>query len=38
MDVAVETGADAGHALARALYEATGLRLMPVARYFQLLG
>lgn len=31
----VETGADPGHASARRLYETTGFRLWPVARYFK---
>ena len=30
----VETGGDPGHAPARALYEAAGFTLLPVARYF----
>lgn len=34
----VETGGDPGHAPARAAYEATGFTLLPIARYFQLLG
>ena len=34
----VETGGDPGHAPARATYSATGFTLLPVARYFQLLG
>jgi ribosomal protein S18 acetylase RimI-like enzyme len=38
MDVAaVETGGDAGHAPARAAYEAIGFTLLPVARYLKLL-
>jgi ribosomal protein S18 acetylase RimI-like enzyme len=38
MDIAVvETGGDAGHAPARATYEATGFTRLPIARYFQLL-
>lgn len=31
----VETGADPGHAPARRLYEKSGFRLWPVARYFK---
>lgn len=31
----VETGDDPGHAPARRLYEKSGFRLMPVARYFR---
>ena len=39
MDIAVvETGGDPGHAPARAAYEAAGFTLLPVARYFRLLG
>ena len=39
MDIAVvETGGDAGHAPARAAYEAAGFTLLPIARYFRLLG
>ncbi len=39
MDIAVvETGGDAGHAPARAAYEAASFTLLPVARYFRLLG
>jgi ribosomal protein S18 acetylase RimI-like enzyme len=39
MDIAVvETGGDPGHAAARATYEAAGFTLLPIARYFQLLG
>ena len=39
MDIAVvETGGDPGHAPARATYEAAGFTLLPIARYFQLLG
>lgn len=34
----VETGADPGHAPARRLYEKSGFRLWPVARYFKHLG
>jgi ribosomal protein S18 acetylase RimI-like enzyme len=38
MDIAVvETGGDAGHAPARAAYEASGFTLLPIARYFRLL-
>lgn len=33
----VATGGDAGHAPARALYEAAGCRALPLARYYQLL-
>ena len=36
MDIAVvETGGDPGHAPARALYEAAGFTLLPIARYFR---
>ena len=39
MDICViETGADPGHVPARALYEAAGFTLLPIARYFRLLG
>ena len=39
MDIAVvETGGDPGHAPARALYDETGFTLLPIARYFRLLG
>lgn len=39
MDIAVvETGGDPGHLPARAAYESTGFTLLPIARYFQLLG
>jgi len=39
MDIAVvETGGDPGHAPARATYQAAGFTLLPVARYFRLLG
>lgn len=39
MDVAVvETGGDPGHEPARALYEAEGFTLLPIARYFQLIS
>ena len=39
MDIAVvETGGDPGHAPARAAYEAIGFTLLPIARYFRLLG
>jgi len=39
MDIAVvETGGDPGHAPARAAYEAAGFTLLPVARYFRMLG
>ena len=33
----VETGGDPGHAPARRAYEASGFRLLPVARYFKTL-
>jgi len=33
----VETGGDPGHAPARSTYEASGFRLLPVARYFMAL-
>ncbi len=33
----VETGGDPGHAPARRAYEASGFRLLPVARYFKAL-
>ena len=33
--VMVETGGDPGHAPARRTYEASGFRLLPVARYFK---
>ena len=39
MDIAVvETGGDPGHAPARAAYEAAGFTVLPIARYFRLLG
>ena len=39
MDIAVvETGGDPGHAPARATYEAAGFVLLPIARYFRMLG
>ena len=39
MDIAVvETGGDPGHAPARAAYAAAGFTLLPIARYFRLLG
>jgi ribosomal protein S18 acetylase RimI-like enzyme len=39
MDIAVvETGGDPGHAPARATYVAAGFTLLPIARYFKLLG
>jgi GNAT superfamily N-acetyltransferase len=39
MDIAVvETGGDPGHAPARAAYEAAGFTLLPIARYFRMLG
>jgi RimJ/RimL family protein N-acetyltransferase len=31
----VETGADPGHAPARAAYEKAGFELMPLARFFK---
>lgn len=34
----VETGGDPGHAPARQLYERSGFRLLPVARYFKSLA
>ena len=34
----VETGGDPGHAPARAAYEAAGFTLLPIARYFRVLG
>ena len=34
----VETGGDPGHAPARAAYEAAGFTLLPIARYFRMLG
>jgi len=38
MDIAVvETGGDPGHAPARAVYEAAGFTVLPIARYFRLL-
>jgi GNAT superfamily N-acetyltransferase len=38
MDIAaVETGGDAGHGPARALYESLGYRALPVVRYLRLL-
>jgi ribosomal protein S18 acetylase RimI-like enzyme len=38
MDIAVvETGGDAGHAPARAAYEAAGFTQLAIARYFRLL-
>ena len=38
MDIAVvESGGDPGHAPARAVYEAAGFTLLPIARYFRLL-
>lgn len=33
--IMVETGDDAGHAPARAVYEAAGFQRWPVARYFR---
>jgi ribosomal protein S18 acetylase RimI-like enzyme len=36
--VVVETGGDPGHAPARAAYEAAGFTLLPIARYFRMLG
>ena len=39
MDIAVvETGGDPGHAPARAAYEEAGFTLLPISRYFRLLG
>ena len=39
MDIAVvETGGDPGHHPARAAYGAAGFTLLPIARYFRLLG
>jgi len=39
MDIAVvETGGDPGHAPARALYEEVGFTVLPIARYFRVLG
>ena len=39
MDIAVvETGGDSGHAPARAAYEEAGFTLLPISRYFRLLG
>jgi ribosomal protein S18 acetylase RimI-like enzyme len=39
MDIAVvETGGDPGHAPARAAYEAAGFTVLPISRYFRLLG
>ena len=39
MDIAVvETGGDPGHAPARAAYESAGFTLLPIGRYFRLLG
>ena len=39
MDIAViETGGDPGHAPARAAYETAGFTLLPIARFFRLLG
>jgi GNAT superfamily N-acetyltransferase len=39
MDIAVvETGGDPGHAPARATYEEAGFTLLPISRYFRLLG
>jgi ribosomal protein S18 acetylase RimI-like enzyme len=35
--VVVETGGDPGHYPARAVYEAAGFALLPIARYFRLL-
>jgi hypothetical protein len=36
--VVVETGGDPGHGPARAAYEAAGFTLLPIARYFRMLG
>lgn len=39
MDIAVvETGGDPGHAPARALYDEADFTLLPIARYFRMLG
>ena len=39
MDIAVvETGGDPGHAPARALYGESAFTLLPIARYFRLIG
>ena len=39
MDIAVvETGGDLGHTPARATYETAGFVLLPIARYFRMLG
>jgi GNAT superfamily N-acetyltransferase len=39
MDIAVvATGGDPGHAPARAAYEEAGFTLLPISRYFRLLG
>jgi ribosomal protein S18 acetylase RimI-like enzyme len=39
MEIAVvETGGDRGHAPARAAYEQAGFTLLPISRYFRLLG
>jgi ribosomal protein S18 acetylase RimI-like enzyme len=39
MDIAVvETGGDPGHAPARAAYQAAGFTLLPIARFFRVLG
>lgn len=39
MDIAVvETGGDPGHQPVRSAYEAPGFTLLPIARYFQILG
>src|SRR5580765_8481056 len=39
MDIAVvETGGDPGHAPARAAYEEAGFTLLPISRYFRLVG
>ena len=34
----VETGGDPGHGPARATYETAGFALLPIARYFRMLG
>jgi ribosomal protein S18 acetylase RimI-like enzyme len=39
MDIAVvESGGDPGHAPARAAYEEAGFSVLPISRYFRLLG
>jgi RimJ/RimL family protein N-acetyltransferase len=34
----VETGGDPGHAASRRTYEKAGFVLLPIARYFKMLG